>query len=265
MSASRHINTVIIKNILLNLFCDMHNMEAISYMFNKLLTSSNQKNGIYQVSKNIKNIIKKHTKLNIESSSGDIYITDMFTSNIKFVIKIPKNINEHIGIVREYFIGLNAINKLRYLIPNFVYTFISFNCPTECNDILNIKQTSTTPFIILEHIPGDTIKTLLNNNLITFSQYINIFVQLLFALEIAQRNISFCHFDLHTSNIICRHIDNDMNYNILLDNTTYNITCRKYLPVVIDFGLSSVKYKKKNNRFERFPTIRNDELFYTRC
>ena len=258
MNTKYNINIDNIKNILNNSFTDIHNMNAISDMFNTLLKTHTQQEGVYTISKNIKDIIVYNTKINIDSSSGYIYIIDIFTEDIKFIIKYPQNNNEYYDIIREGNIGLKSINKIRNIIPNFVYTFNIFNCPSEYNNILHIKEDNKkhkTPFIIMENIPGNNLTCLLQNNILSFKEYLNIFVQILFALEIAQRNISFCHFDLHTANIIGRQINKDISYNIYMDNITYTINCVKYLPVIIDFGLSSVKYDNKNIGSTDFPQL----------
>jgi len=63
-------------------------------------------------------------------------------------------------------------------------------------------------------------------------------------LEIAQRKISFCHFDLHTGNIIIKKIHKPYKYHVCINNQIYTITAHKYIPVIIDFGLSSVKHNE---------------------
>lgn len=108
---------------------------------------------------------------------------------------------------------------------------------------LNKKPQHTThPFVMFEQIPGDNMQKMLSNNTITFPQYIGIFIQVLLALEIGQKNICFTHHDFHTGNLMCRTINKDCSYNVPVDNFLYEVTAKEYLPVIIDFGLSSVKH-----------------------
>ena len=96
----------------------------------------------------------------------------------------------------------------------------------------------------MEYIEGDNKRKLLKNKL-QFSEYLGIFIQLLIALEVAQRTIDFTHFDLHTTNVMCKPLKSNIHYNVPLDDRLYKVTCIKYLPVYIDFGMSTVKHKKK--------------------
>ena len=74
---------------------------------------------------------------------------------------------------------------------------------------------------------------------ISFSEWLLIFVQLLISLEVGQRKIGFTHFDLHTSNVIIRK-DSIINYEINFDTETFVIKDVELLPVIIDFGQSTV-------------------------
>ena len=96
----------------------------------------------------------------------------------------------------------------------------------------------------MEYIEGDNKRKLLKNKL-QFSEYLGIFIQLLIALEVAQRTIDFTHFDLHTNNVMCKPLKSNIHYNVPLDDRLYKVTCIKYLPVCIDFGMSTVKHEKK--------------------
>lgn len=238
---SSNVSTVAVNNILKNKFNNGPDMNAVVCMFDTLFLSStkNKENGLYQLSEHVSKWVTSFDKVDVDSTSGFIYMSDIF-SDIKVIIKVPQNIDEYDEAIQEYFIGVTEINKLRYIVPNFVYTFGAFMCPTE-NEKLCSGTSDKLPFIIFEQIPGDTIEHLLNKDL-TFSEYLGMFIQILLALEVGQRTINFCHFDLHTSNVMCRTIDSNCNYTVPLDNNMYQITAIKYLPVMIDFGLSTVKH-----------------------
>lgn len=207
----------IVENILTNYSNNGQCMKIILYLFHKhFLTDS----------KYLKNIISTMTKLNVKSSESNVYISTFLPIN-KIIVKTPKNPSFYKDIDNEYLIGL-IINKLRMQLPNFVYTFGKFNIPT--------------PYIINEYINGNDIEILLKKDKLSFTQFMGIFIQILLALEVSQRSINFCHFDLHTKNIILKKIKT-FKYNILLDTKNFEITSSEYLPVFIDFGLSSVNYE----------------------
>jgi len=240
------INSNEIKNVN---FQNPHDMNALVCLYNSIFLSSciskNEQDGILQL-KNITNWVKNTEHIKIDSVNGIVYILNIL-KNIKVVIKFS---NDHSNesyddILYEYFIGIYQINRLRYTVPNFVYTFGIFKCNIDKNNNFCTSNNKTTyPFILMEYIEGDNIRNLLKNKL-QFSEYLGIFIQLLIALEIAQRTIDFTHFDLHTNNVMCKPLKSNIHYNVPIDDLLYKVTCIKYLPVCIDFGMSTVKHKKK--------------------
>ena len=101
----------------------------------------------------------------------------------------------------------------------------------------------TSPFIITEKIPGNSVHNALTNNEISFDTWLLLFAQILLGLEVAQREVNFTHFDLHSGNVMIR-TDNDIKYTVLLDTMTYKVHRTRHLPVIIDFGQSSVTMEK---------------------
>jgi hypothetical protein len=166
----------------------------------------------------------------LKKGDKNIYISN----NLKIIIKENNDYNE---LIREYFIGVVEINKLRYKIPTFLYTFgLYTNTKDNCNSKL-----------LIENIQGNTMRYLLNTQTINFNDYLGMFLQILISLEIAQIDIGFCHYDFHTANLMCRNIKELHNiYTIVLENNIFEIHPIKYLPVIIDFGLSCVKSRGNN-------------------
>ena len=240
------INSNEIKNIN---FQNPHDMNALVCLYNSIFLSSciskNEQDGILHL-KNITKWVKNTEHIKIDSINGIVYILNIL-KNIKVVIKFS---NDHSNesyddIIYEYFIGIYQINRLRYTVPNFVYTFGIFKCNIDKNNNFCTRNDKTTyPFILMEYIEGDNMRNLLKNKL-QFSEYLGIFIQLLIALEVAQRTIDFTHFDLHTNNVMCKPLKSNIHYNVPLDDRLYKVTCIKYLPVCIDFGMSTVKHEKK--------------------
>ena len=242
------LSTSILKNILTTKFDNGADMHAVVCMFDNIFSRSvnkKNKNGLYQLSNKLSQWIKKYYKLNTDSTSGYIYITDIFT-DIEVLIKIPQHSRDDNNIIREYFIGISEINKIRYIVPTFVYTLGAFLCPIENGILCNKKpgnksNNSAIPFVIFEKIPGKNMEEMLKSDSLTFPEFLGMFLQILLGLEVAQRNISFCHYDFHSANLMCRTIDKEYKYTVPLDNNLYDINAKKYLPVIIDFGLSTVK------------------------
>jgi hypothetical protein len=235
-----------IKNILNEKFINGIDMNTLLCLFDTLLLSSTKKKskyGLYYSSTKIKEWIKKMETINVKSSEGFIYIANILSSDIKVIIKIPKYINKFNDIIREYFIGITEINKLRFFIPNFVYTLGGFM--SKVNLIKKEgKKDEETVCLVYEKIPGNTIQYMLKNELLTFDQFLGIFIQILIALEVGQNKIRFCHFDLHTNNVMSRPVKN-LKYSVMLYDKIYDITAIDYLPIIIDYGMTSVFNKNK--------------------
>lgn len=267
-----------VKNILNNTFYNGFNMNIIVYFFYHIFftASKYKKNGIFRLFGNmVEEVMQKFKILTDSGASGDVYNTN-FLAGIPVIVKMPKSfdyeddptMSDHDyfdnDMIREYFIGLTSINKLRCILPNFVYTFGAFICPFyekklckskiykgRGRDIKNKKERHLFPFIFYEKIQGNTLYKMIDgpgsvhdddDEILTFPQYLGIFMQVLLALEVSQREISFTHFDLHTDNLICKTIKKDYKYSVPLDNKIYEVVAKKYIPTIIDFGESTVKY-----------------------
>ena len=218
------INPKTISKILTKNFTVGADMKAILCLFTTLLSSSSTnyatKGSIYFPDVNIQEWIKKLDKLQVSSTEGHIYMTQVFSSDIQVVIKVPKESYE-MSLQREYFIGLRALNNLRYTIPTFAYTLGAFMCNKPRSDGYidrkKICEKHSLPFVLYEKIPGKSIGTLLQSNEIGFEGWLVMFAQILLSLEIAQRNYKFTHFDLHSNNVMTRPTKR-IGYDISIDN-----------------------------------------------
>ena len=173
-----------------------------------LYVSKFKENGLFHLSVHVSKWLKNLTLIKTKSSSGVVYFSNIL-SDIEVIIKFPKYTEDYEDIIREYFIGITEINKLRYIIPTFVYTIGAFICPIDekIYQSSNEYNSSHTPFVIFEKIPGNNIEKMLVDNKLSFEEYLGIFIQVLLSLEVAQREIGFCHFDFHSGNLMCRKLN----------------------------------------------------------
>lgn len=249
------ISTPIVKDVLANKFKNGADMNAIVCMFDNIFlstTKSTNKNGMLVLSVHVSKWVKNLEKIDVDSSSGYVYFSDIL-SDVQVLIKLPQENTDYNELITEYFIGMAEINKLRYTIPNFVYTLGAFFCPMENGELCKGEPEKSIPFVIFEKIPGKNMQKMLENDELSFPQYLGMFIQVLLALEVAQRTISFTHFDFHTANLMCRTITKECNYSVPLDNKLYEVTASEYLPVIIDFGLSTVKHNDTTVGSYTFP------------
>ena len=230
----------ILKYILTQDFIKGADMKAVLCLFDTLFLSlSVQKyDGVYVLTKEIKEYITDLYVLT-NGADGTVYNATFF-SDIELVIKLANNEEDEDEevvekrnremMIREYYIGIEGMNKLRYIVPNFVYTLGCFMCgePSKSDPLDKLCESSSEkiiPFIVYEKIPGKTVEDLIDNTEIPFKfeQWLVIFFQLLLALEVAQREVEFTHFDLHYKNVMVRK-QAKFNYSVPLDMSTYTIT-----------------------------------------
>ena len=210
-------------------------LKALVCLFNTFLDDG----GIKQIYDFIENIIK----LNIKSVASSVYTVDILSDKFKIIIKKPQKADEIEDLYQEYYISIAGINNLRYKIPTFVYTFGIFK--TSNSQIkklnpklhLNSKLFRDDIFIMNEQIIGNSFNDFIKQNP-TEIEWLDILIQILISLELAQREIKFTHYDLHLENILIN-TTNVIPYEVNFDNYTYSINSNQK-PVIIDFGMSSI-------------------------
>ena len=193
--------------------------------------------GVYRLNKGVNKWFKKIVPINAGSMSK-IYKTSIIDRNIQAVIKLSTVDLPDYVVLREYLVGL-VLNNLRYQVPNFLYTLGSFSCskPTKKGEICTSNREFTN-FILYEKIEGVTVAEAIGKHLIKVDDWYPIFVMILLALEVAQRECRLTHYDLHSGNVML--VKNMPDYEVILDGKIYNIIKPKYTPILIDFGFSSV-------------------------
>jgi hypothetical protein len=240
-------------------------MKAVFCLFNTLFSTTSEKKtkGLPFLNESITKYIKKMELLVHTGEYGNIYKTEFFSPNIHIIIKFAQEKINIPGMLKEYYVGLESINRLRYLTPVFVYTLGAFYCSESISDksgtiienpLVNKRELfcgkrkfpSETLYILYENIEGDTVDLMLENNTITFNEWLILFFQLLLGLEIAQREIRFTHFDMHCSNVMARECKSEESYDIHLDMKTYKVSNPKFIPIIIDFG-STTTFVENNS------------------
>ncbi len=203
---------------------------AMQQILNIIQTQKKVHEGYYSLEKTE---LTKLRKIGAKSVESNIYESKLFSKTVSIILKVPKTTEYHNELIRTYFIGMH-MNKLRLLIPNFVYTFGLF------------RDDENHIFMGTEYIDGPSFEQLLKENRLGIIEIFNIIVQIFLALEIAQRHYRFCHYDLHVNNIMLRPIKEPYTYVVVLDDKKYTIKAEKYIPIIIDYGLSSIHLEKRS-------------------
>jgi len=169
----------------------------------------------------------------IELMSERIYKTDL--ANQTLLLKMDSHFGYKDDIKHEYNIGLD-INTIRDRVPNFIGTIGYLKC--------NIGNNNTKPcimsnnnydreYLVLEYAEGRSLINVANDLSINNNDYNNILLQIIMALDIAQKELGFVHYDLHMKNILIHKLP---KLTKLLYGQ-YSIETQ-YLPRILDYGRS---------------------------
>ena len=178
------------------------------------------------------------------SAYGIVMQAEDVNHNALFVLKVSKdNSKESVDdMVHEAFIGIYALNNMRKYVPNFTYTYGMLSC-TKPN--LNGKEVLTwcTPnqqpnYLILENIKNATSFSKFVETC-TKDEYFEVYLQVLNALNAANTEYDFTHYDLHDENVMVRRLKNKIAIK-LYNSEKYIIT--NLVAFIIDYGQSFVNY-----------------------
>ena len=243
----KRVSTETIRSALTEKYMSGADMKAVLCLLSTAVMASCTKrseDGIYMVGEGVNEWIKGMKRMKVKSVEGFVYVTDLFAKDIEVITKVPQEASSgsNTDSVREYFLGIMAINGLRYTIPTFVYTLGAFVCgqPVQRSDgsVMQLckRKSPESMFVVYEKIDGGSVHQALKSGW-DFPRWLRFLAQLLLGLEVAQREIRFTHFDIHDSNVMVRR--NNEPYSVHLDGTTYTVGADQESPVVIDFGMSS--------------------------
>lgn len=135
----------------------------------------------------------------------------------------------------EAFIGFSTINKLCRYIPNFAYTY---GLENSGNNQYNLYG---------EYIHGPSLHQWLRSENFKISEFKLIISQLCLALQMAQQEHGFVHWDLTPWNVILWSAPSvaEIDYKISAEKSA-SIKAKR-IPVIIDYGKSKTIYKNNHH------------------
>jgi serine/threonine protein kinase len=187
----------------------------------------------------------------VANTSGDV--VQITFLHIPIVLKFARSIVSFPDILHEYIVGIYAINRLRALIPNYMYTYAMYN-----------DYASKGNVIALEWVDGKNLEEYMSSLLVQpynpplMESFLQVFIQIVLALEIGQEVCLFTHFDLHAKNIVCRNVERIPFMEFVVLDSLYVLENVENIPTIIDFGHSTVYCKnvkraaKPNVTFDGF-------------
>lgn len=188
------------------------------------------------------------TNLQQINSSINNYILTADFENAKdlLVIKVAKT-PLHDNLLHELIVGLHGTNHLRQYVPNFIYVYGGFKCSPplinpESKKVVTycLSGENAVNYILYENV-GNNQKFDTYLQKCSGQQFLNIYMQIVYALRIANLAIDFTHYDLHPGNVALRFPENNnAMFQIPYDNEylTTNVVA-----TIIDYGYAQIRCK----------------------
>lgn len=207
-------------------------------------------------------------RVGTDSTAGYAFRADMKDSKDVFIVKTAQNPATD-DLQHELFIGLFGLNQLRSTksgvpVYNFAYIFGGFKCspPIVSKTLLaetavawcnNLKD--TVNYVLYENIvPSISMREYVAT--CTPEQFLNIYLQVMYALRKAHRVADFTHNDLHDENVLVRTITSSDPFQIMYETelgTEYLLANR--LATLIDYGYSHIQYRRRHYSVQYFEEI----------
>lgn len=191
-----------------------------------------------------KSVITKPDVIVTSSVSGFLMQVEIDSSSTVFMIKLRRRKEDN--YLHEFFIARCGTNKLRYRCPNFAISYALLNHTLPCvnNDrVVSISDgLDEGNYLVMESIEHDYAMYDIAVSS-SFDRFLLYFIQVLKAL-IEAEPIKFTHYDLHSDNVLLRKIDSG-TVSAYYNGQSVEYVITDYLPVIIDFGMSSIEYEGK--------------------
>ncbi len=186
------------------------------------------------------------------SAYGTAMQADIADRQAIYIIKAPKDIQ--VDLLHEYIIGIYGLNKLRYYVPNFAYILGAFKCNApyiqkdkRISAVCLPDSKNKVTYVVYERIyPGVEL-----SKYILFcseEDFLSIWLQLCYSLDLAQRDMRYNHNDLHTENVIVRSMPQEVSIHYRYRDTDIYVRTRS-IATLIDYGLSRLDLNYKGRKY----------------
>jgi hypothetical protein len=167
-------------------------------------------------------------------------------TDLLYVFKISQYIN---FLVEHEYTIMNSLNELSPYCPHFCKSVGYMECVLDAN-----ITKEGDPFVVNSNYPikNSVMLTELVENSCKFYNYIksdkisenilySVVKQVLLAIDIAQTQKKFTHYDLHSFNIMMKTCDKDVVFVYAFDEENqFAVPTFGHYPVIIDFGFSYI-------------------------
>lgn len=204
---------------------------------------------------NIRDFLIKLYAIGESSVDGNVWRAGNVDATNLFLIKTAKTPFTNNLMYHEFFVGFTTLNKLRRKVANFMFTYTTFECSAPiivregtggngrevANSFCYSEGERMGTYVVIERVlGGKSIESLAPTSPVL--EIVSWLYQLSYALELAYQEGEFCHYDLHTGNVLLRELK-DAKVYVPVNG---NFIMARYIPVIIDYGRSRVTYEDQS-------------------
>lgn len=163
-----------------------------------------------------------------------------------FVMKAPRSPFKSDEMIHEVIVGLEGLNAVRQLCPNFSYVFDAFSSgPPVFDSNKNVKGWANqskfkVSYAIYELIANATEIGQITNE----EELLGLIIQCICALQTANKTCDFWHGDAHDENVLVRPYPTKEHFYLRYYNTVgtpYYVKSKGKIATFIDYGMSHIK------------------------
>jgi hypothetical protein len=237
-------------------------LKATMCLVDSLFYSSPYDVGSLYLNNRIKLYIHNLNQIGPDSIEGYAMTADFENVKDMFIVKSakdPKNDN----LQHELIVGLYGTNKLRQYIPNFAYIYGGFKCSPplidpETKKVVTwcLNNENAVNYVLYENItPAITLAKYIET--CSGKEFLNAYMQVLYALRTANKIIDYTHYDLHYENIYMR-VPKTQNAETISFEVPYETErgveyiITKNVPTITDYSYSHIKYKQEGEEEQHF-------------
>jgi hypothetical protein len=242
-----NLNSQEFKTIVTTQFQNSDALNTIACTIDSLFYTSPYDVGSLYLNNRIRFYLHNLRQLDGESLNGISMVADFDKAEDMFVLKVANDAS-HDELRHEMVVGLYGTNKLRRYIPNFAYIYGGFKCSPPLIDPETKKVVSwclnnqnAVNYILYEYIhPAISFEDYLKT--CTGAQFLNVYVQIMYALRLGLKLIDFSHYDLHHKNILLRKLTTIKGPFQIAYETEHGVEyiITDLIPTIIDYGYAHI-------------------------
>lgn len=230
-------------------------MKAAMCTVDSLFYEAPSDKGSLYLNSRIREYIRNLRQIGPESASGYALLGDFNQTKDLFIAKVSRDPSED-DLLHELIVGLYGTNRLRSLVPNFSYIYGGFKCSPPLIDPESKKvvtwclnSDNAVNYVLYENItPSISMGKYLEK--CTGKDFLNMYLQVIYALRLANSIVDFTHYDLHQDNVLIRDIPKMKNFQIVYETERgIEFLTTKHVATFIDYGMSHIQVPETGQHF----------------